>query len=391
MNIAMFSDSYTPYVSGVVRSVQHFSRGLTALGHKVYIFAPAYTKDLTDSRDQEEITVYRFYSVPAPTCPNFFLPIPISVRADRLVRRLKIDIIHTHSPFLMGQLGVILSRKRNIPLIFTHHTLYHEYTHYVPAPSGITRQMIINYVHRYFRHCDHIITPTLLIKELLLELYQLDKAITPIPTGIDLAAYEQADKTWLRLRFNIPAQDRILLFIGRLSKEKNPLIVLETYALLAKKLGDHLHVVFVGDGPEKKRLREWAAKHGLAHLVHFTGSIDSQQVADCCQGADLFLFGSTTETQGLVLGEAMAAGLPVVAVAATGTNDIVIHGKNGYVCPSDPQTLAEYCEKILTNRSLHSALATNALATAKELSIENTSMQMLRVYHQVLASKINIT
>ncbi len=388
MNIAMFTDSYTPYVSGVVRSIQRFSRGLTTLGHKVYIFAPDYHRDMAGVPDTDATHIYRFHSVPAPTCPSFFLPIPISVRADRLMRKLEINIIHTHSPFLMGQLGAILARKRDIPLLFTHHTLYHEYTHYVPVPQGFTRQMIINYLHRYFRHCDHVITPTPQIKDLLLDLYNLPNPITPIPTGIDLSHYRGANQDWLRQQFSIEQTSKIVLFIGRLGKEKNPIIVLEAFSLLAKQ-NPSIHMVFVGEGPEKEHLVQWSNEHKLKQKVHFTGSIEAQKVADCCCGADLFMFGSTTETQGLVLGEAMAAGLPVVAVEATGTNDIVIHGYNGYITESEPHALAEYSHRILNNPTLYASMRVHALRTAQQLSIDTTASQLLAVYEQALTTRFS--
>src|SRR5690554_1614284 len=144
MRIAFYSDSYSPYVSGVVRSLQRFTKGLVQQGHEVYIFAPFYygkkfKKGIEQHSDPYATKVFRFYSVPAPTCPSYFLPIPITIHSERLLQRLNIDIIHTHSPFLTGQLGAILARRLQVPLIFTHHTMYHEYLHYFPAPRMITK------------------------------------------------------------------------------------------------------------------------------------------------------------------------------------------------------------------------------------------------------------
>jgi glycosyltransferase involved in cell wall biosynthesis len=384
MNIAMFTDSYTPYISGVVRSIQRFSRGLTALGHNVYIFAPQYPyQDLTDDDEQDAAKVFRFHSFPAPTCPSYALPIPISLKADRLIRTLGIDLIHTHSPFITGQWGAILARRHSIPLVFTHHTRYQEYSHYVPGPKRLTQQMITSYLKRYFRHCDHLITPTESIKQYLLELYQIHKPITIVPTGIDLAKYEGADPEWLFNNYQIPKHKQIMLYVGRLSQEKNPRLILEAFLQL-NQLIPELHLVFVGDGPEKKSLIKTAAAHGLAQKVTFTGALNAAEVIHCYSGADLFVFSSTTETQGLVLIEAMAGGVPVVAVKATGSIESVIHGYNGFLTDNSAADLAAKAQLILTNHILQKQMQSNALKTAQQYSIENTSRQLVEVYHQTL-------
>lgn len=384
MNIAMFTDSYTPYISGVVRSIQRFSRGLTALGHNVYIFAPQYSKkQMANDSEQDGIKVFRFHSFPAPTCPSYALPIPISLKADRLIRTLNIDIIHTHSPFITGQLGAILARRNRIPLVFTHHTLYQEYSHYLPGPQKLTKQMITSYLKRYFRHCHHIIAPTELVKDYILDLYHITNPITIVPTGIDLSQYEMADPDWLRHKYQIPKHQRIILYVGRLSVEKSPRLILEAFLQLNKSIAD-LHLVFVGDGPEKVNLVKMAKAHGLEKQVTFTGAVDAKEVVHCYSGAELFLFSSTTETQGLVMIEAMAGGVPVVAVNATGSSESVIDGYNGFLTENSTEALVEKAELILTNRTLWQELRENALKTAQLYSIENTSRQLITVYDQTL-------
>lgn len=379
MRIAMFTDSYTPYVSGVVRSIQRFSRGLTDMGHTVYIFAPAYGKADSDGIHSEAAQVFRFYSVPAPTFPDFSIPIPITIKAEKLLRSLAIEVIHTHSPFMTGTLGATLAKRTALPLVFTHHTLYHEYTHYVPAPQAFAKQMCVRYLQRYCRKCDHIIAPTPLIKKLIIDLYGTPGPISILPSGIEVNQYDQADTSWLHQRFSIDEQSRILLTVGRLNYEKNPQLVLEAFANLKPQNLD-LHLVFVGDGPDREALETWAKDQGLAERVHFTGLLDAQEVIHCYCSADLFLFASQTETQGLVTAEAMAGGLPVVAVRATGSSDLVIHGHNGYLTAPDASEMAHYAAKLLGDPELFQSLAANSRQTAAEYSVEATCRKLVSIY-----------
>lgn len=385
MNIAMFTDSYTPYVSGVVRSIQRFTSGLIAQGHQVYIFAPKYSKEAMKNSEDESTQTFRFLSVPALTLPAYALPIPISPKSSSLMKELEIDIIHTHSPFLTGRLGANLARKCQIPLIFTHHTLYHEYAHYIIAPRKVTHQAITKYLQRYFRHCDHVITPTPLIKDFLIDFYQLEQPITTIPTGIDLSGYKTADKNWLRNKFKIDPSKRIILFVSRLSAEKNIQLVMEAFLKLYQDIPD-LHMVFVGDGSEKANLQKFSAKYALENDVTFTGAVNATEVINCYCAAELFMFGSTTETQGLVLAEAMAGGVPVVAVKATGTNDIVEHGVNGFLTENSVDSLVEHAKIILSDQSIWESMHDQALQTADKLSIEKTTERLVSLYNETIAN-----
>lgn len=386
MNFAMLTDSYAPYVSGVVRSIQRFSKGLIALGHNVYIFAPTYSKKAMQDYEPDATEIFRYRAIPAPTYHDYWLPIPISPQASSLMKELQIDIIHTHSPFLMGALGAKLSRQCDIPLVFTHHTKYPDYSHYFPGPQKPAKHIIRKYLTRYLNDCDHVITPTPLITDYIIENYHTSVPITAIPTGIDLSFYEQADQNWLRAKLNIPEQERIILFVGRLTAEKNPLLVLQAFAKISAQTPG-THMIFVGNGSEKTRLEAWTKERNLSKIVHFTGSIDAQHVADSYTAADLFLFGSTTETQGLVLGEAMAGGTPVVAVKATGTNDIVVDGENGFLADNNADSLANLAIKLLHDPKLHESLSQGAIQTALQLSIESTAGQMLAVYETAISSR----
>ena len=388
MKIAFYSDSYTPYVSGVVRSIQRFTKGLAKQGHEVYIFAPLYygkkfRGEITQQSDPYAAGVFRFYSIPAPTHPSYFLPIPITFQSEKLLRNLEIDIIHTHSPFLTGQLGAILAGRLQIPLFFTHHTMYHEYLHYIPAPYKVAKPVTLNVVKRYCSHCTHIIAPTDATRQMIQDLYQVKTPITTLPTGIDLEPYKNADKEWLRTKLQIQKDHFIILSLGRLSKEKSPHLLLEAFQIIQKLLPTS-HFVFVGSGAEREHLQTAAGQLGLERQVHFTGNLNEQDVVRAYAGSDLFMFASQTETQGLVTLEAMAASLPVVAVDGTGTNAVVVHGKHGYLTAPDPKELAKYAYEILTKPQLRAALEKMAYEQAQNYSIEQTAAQLAHLYEEEL-------
>ncbi len=391
MKIAFFSDSYAPYVSGVVRSLQRFTKGLVQQGHEVYIFAPFYygkrfRKDIEQQSDPYATKVFRFYSVPAPTHPSYFLPIPISIRAERLLRKLDVDIIHTHAPFLTGQLGAILAKQLDVPLFFTHHTVYQEYLHYVPAPRKATEKVVINFLKWYCHRCDHIITPTDATKEMILELYQLTTPVTTLPTGVDLDPYDEVDPEWLRNKLQLSPDQPVLLSLGRLSKEKSPGMLLDAFQIIQETRPEAVFV-FAGDGPMMEVLKQKAAEMGLANKVYFTGALNAEEVAAAYLGADLFMFASQTETQGLVSLEAMAGRLPVVAVDASGTNAVVIDGETGFLTEPTPEALAEKALVLLQSPELMEKFSLQARRQAEQYSITATAHRLVNLYESVLAEK----
>jgi len=388
MRIAFFTDSYAPYVSGVVRSLQRFTKGLTQLGHEVYIFAPLYYGKKY-SRDREQLSdpyatrVFRFYSVPAPTCPDYFLPIPVSLRAYRVLRDLRVDIIHTHAPFLSGRLGAHLAKRLGVPLFFTHHTVYHEYAHYVPAPQSVTKAVAINYLKRYCSQCNHIIAPTEMTRQMILDLYNLPTPVTTLPTGVDLEPYAKADPSWLRQSLGIPSERPVILSLSRLSKEKSPGMLLQAFRRIHAELPEAVFV-FAGDGPLRQSLAHDAETMGLKEHVHFTGALDADQVAAAYLGADLFMFASQSETQGLVSLEAMAGGLPIVAVDAQGTNAVVIPGKTGFLTPPEPEALAERALEVLRSPHLKEQFSREARRQAEQYSVTATASRLVELYRSVL-------
>lgn len=379
MRIGMFSDSYKPYTSGVVTSIVSFKEELTKLGHEIFVFAPSYPQET------EEENVFRFFSFPAPTKKDFSLAFPVYPGMNLLLKRLNLDIIHVHSPFTMGRVGHHYARKFRLPLVFTFHTRYDQYVHYVPLPQSIVRDITIKYARSFCNHCDQVIVPTKEIEKIV-ESFDVNTPISVIPTGVQLNKFITGDKNWLRKRYDIPADNKILLFVGRLCREKNLFFLLESFKIVKEK-NPQVSLVLTASGPIEEELKSFTTELGLdLHKdVIFTGAVPFEHLKNVYHSADLFVFASLTETQGLVLLEAMASGLPVVAVRASGVQDMVDHGVDGLLCSEDQNELADNIIKILQDRVLYNYLKTNTARKAKLLSSENMAIKLQGVYEELIA------
>lgn len=394
MKIALFTDSYRPYVSGVVRSIETFTREFLAMGHHVYIFAPRYYRDdngrptlsLQEERSVNGLRIFRYWSLPVPTYAGFVVPVPISPQVDHVIKQLGVDIIHSHTPFLMGRLGAQTAKRCGLPLVFTHHTLYHEYVHYVPGVRTVARKAVLRYLAKYCRRCQLIIAPTPDIEGFITDTYRPPAPVISIPTGIDIDAFAQGDPSWLRQTYRIRADAKVLIFVGRLGREKNVDLLLDAFGIVADARPDAV-LVMVGDGPERARLEADVEKRGWTGRVVFTGTLDRRRVIDAYLGSDVFFFASVTETQGLVTLEAMAAGIPVAAVDAPGTKDMVRHGREGLLADASASSLSRQALALLGNRDLWKRLAHGAKLRAQEFSAARQAERMIEAYETLLASE----
>lgn len=415
VKIAVFTDSYRPYVSGVVRSIDTFGAQLLALGHDVYVFGPRYYGHINGEErpprgphsvrgrdgaianlDEEGILpdgrraateVFRFWSIPVPMYRGFTAPVPISSQADELLDQLGIDIIHSHTPFAMGTLGALLAKKRRLPLVFTHHTMYHEYVHYLPGVRAVLQPMMLRYVGNYCRRSDLVIAPTPHIREFIVDEYEVrGRDAVAIPTGIELADFAAGNGSEVRRRFGIGEHDKVLTFVGRLGLEKNVGFLLNVLSLLHERRTD-VHLVLVGDGPERQQLVDTAAALGVGDRLHLTGTLTKDEVSNVFHGSDLFVIASTSETQGLATLEAMAAGLPVVGVDAPGTKDMVEQGVQGVLTPEAPDAFAGAVLQLLDDGERYAAYARAARTRAEAFTARNMTLRLLSAYERVLANR----
>jgi glycosyltransferase involved in cell wall biosynthesis len=384
VHIAFFTNFYLPVVNGVVRSVESFREALTGQGHNVFVFAQS------DGEYEDEVPfIFRYPSLPLPTKVEVPAAIPVSLFVDQLLPSLKLDVIHTHHPVLLGQTAIRKAEEFSLPLVFTFHTQYREYTHYFPLPQEAIQDFLRNAVQTwlkdYMRKCQHIVIPSESMKEILTRDYGLQDRYTVIPTGIDLEPYQAADGSGVRDRMNWQ-NDKVLISIGRLAQEKNWETLLRAAATVYRNCSD-MRVVLIGDGPDKAALQEMAAELGIAERVTFTGELPFSQVPSYLKAADLFGFASVTETQGLVTMEAMSAGLPVVAVYGSGTRDIVDNGEQGFLVPNDAEALAASITKLLESPERMAHFSANALEKAKIFDVKYLAKKLIGVYEQAIQDK----
>jgi 1,2-diacylglycerol 3-alpha-glucosyltransferase len=384
MHIANFTNTYLPVISGVVRSVRSFRDELTRKGHNVFIFAQEHA-DFVDT----DPFIFRYPSLNLPTGVDIPAAIPISPFMDRLLPAIKLDVIHTHHPFLLGQTAATKANELNLPLVFTFHTQYREYTHYVPFPAESIQNFLKNAVDRwlqdFMRRCQHIIIPSESMREVLVNEYGLKDRFTVVPTGIDLEAYRTSSGEKIRKRKHWE-KDIVMISVGRLAPEKNWPLLLQATALVLK---DHpqFRLVLIGDGPERKNLETLSKELGIRKRVTFLGSIAFAGIPDHMKAANLFGFASVTETQGLATLEAMAAGLPVVAVNGSGTRDILRHGQQGYLVDNDAEAMAAAIKRLLDNPDRMQRFAEAALKRAQAFDITLLTDKLLDVYEQAVRDK----
>ncbi|HUE99580.1 MAG TPA: glycosyltransferase [Anaerolineales bacterium] len=384
MHIANFTNTYLPVISGVVRSVRSFRDELTHRGHNVFIFA----QEHADYMDKDPF-IFRYPSLSLPTGVDVPAAIPISPFIDRLLPALKLDVIHTHHPFLLGQTAAAKAQELNLPLVFTFHTQYREYTHYIPFPMETVQNFLKNALDRwlqdFMRHCQHIIIPSESMREILVNDYGLKNNFTVIPTGIDLEAYRTASGEKIRSKRHW-GKEIVMISVGRLAQEKNWPLLLHAAASVLQEYPE-FRLALIGEGPERKSLEGLAKELGIRKRITFIGSLPFSEIPSYMKAANLFGFASITETQGLATLEAMAAGLPVVAVDASGTRDILKHGQQGYLVGNEAEALAAGIKKLLANPERMQRFAEAAYKKAQSFNIEQLTKKLLDVYEHAIRDK----
>jgi 1,2-diacylglycerol 3-alpha-glucosyltransferase len=383
MHIANFTNTYLPVISGVVRSIRSFRDELTRQGHNVFVFA----QEQVDYIDEEPF-IFRYPSL-SPVGVDVPAVIPLSPFMDRLLPTVKLDVIHTHHPFLLGQTAAAKAQELNLPLVFTFHTQYREYTHYVPFPMEAVQNFLKNAVDHwlqdFMRRCQHIIIPSESMREILVNNYGLKNNFTVIPTGIDLDLYRTASGAKIRSKRHWE-KDIVMVSIGRLAPEKNWPTLIQAAALVLKE-NPQFRLVLIGDGQERKNLEDLAKELRIQKRVTFVGSLSFSETPSYMKAANLFGFASVTETQGLATLEAMAAGLPVVAVDASGTRDILKNGQQGYLVENNAEALAAGIKKLLSNPDRMQKFAEAAYKKAQSFNIGLLTEKLLDVYAQAIRDK----
>lgn len=379
MRIGFFTDTYTPQINGVVTSIKLFSEALERLGHTVYIFAP------TPRQGDDGPSIIRIPSVPFAFQPEMRLASIYSAHADRLVRKANLDVVHSHDPFAIGLFGLAVAKRYRLPYVHTYHTLYPEYVHYI-WETRFTRAMAERLSRDFCDQCDLVLAPSTKI-ERALHRWGVTSTVTTLPTGVDAARFGERDEEAIadfRRRFAIPEGDRLLVFVGRLGKEKNVDALLDA---MVDVHAEGARLVIVGNGPHRTSLEKRVHALGLEDRVTLTGYLQRGEVVAAYKTSSLLFFASKSETQGLVIAEAMAAGLPVVAVNDLAVSDAVASGVNGFLVKDSPAALAEAADRLLADDQLAARMSAASVARAEDICIDNQARRLAELYDRALAIK----
>lgn len=381
MRILMLSDVYFPRVNGVSSSIRTFARGLEQRGHEVTIVAPAYGDD--DGHAEFEI-------LRLPARRIFFDPEDRLVgaaalrRAEDALARRHFDVIHIHTPFRAHQLGVRLARRSGRPTVETYHTYFEEYAaHYLPwLHAGALRWFTRRFSRRLCAEVDHLFVPSSQMVEVLAS-YGVGTPSTILPTGIDLDEFSGGDGGAFRRAHAIEDDRPTLVTVSRLAQEKNIGFLLEVARELVREFPRLLFIV-AGEGPDAARLQQRTRELGLQENVRFFGNLDRRtRLLDCYRAGDVFVFASPTETQGLVLIEAMALGVPIVSTAVMGTATVLAGAASARVSGADVAEFAGHAAALLRDREAQARLAAAGPRDALAWSAGALMQRAIEAYGQL--------
>ncbi len=375
MKVAIFSESYLPYLNGVSISIRILQEELTRRGHEVWVYAPRYP-NYTDPYP----TVRRFASFTTPFEPDYPIAVPIAPRLAREFRQQRFDIVHTHTPFFAGMVGARWARHLKIPLVSTYHTLYEQYLHYVPSivPKSLVRKVLRWHLKRYYESVDAIMTPSEIGKEVLLR-YGVSKPITPIRNPV--LPFPNLSKQEARAKLGIPKDVWLLLYVGRMAPEKNVHVLLRAMPFIVRGCPS-AKLWLVGPGPALAQLQALSEELGLGDKVVFTGPVPREEVSLYLLSADLFVFPSVTESQGLVLDEAQAAGLPCIVANGGGAPEAVDYGNCGLIVEPTPEAFVEAVLYLTHHEEERERLRKNAIRKRETLSVPAVVDRILAIYEQ---------
>jgi glycosyltransferase involved in cell wall biosynthesis len=381
LNIVMMTNSYKPFVGGVERSIETFSDEFKVRGHRVLIVAPTF-KNMMKEKD-----VLRVPAIQKFNGTDFSVPLPIYSGLFQALKAFKPDIVHAHHPYLIGDTAVRIAARFKIPIVFTFHTFFEDYTHYVPGNSAALKRFVSALATGFANMCNSVIAPS---ESVLVELKKrgVTAPIDVAPTGIDLKKLRHGDRNGFREKTGIPRKAFTAGLISRLAPEKNIGVVAESAALFLEQNPD-AHFLVVGTGPLLPFVKDLFKAKGLAGRLHTAGVLKGKELADAYHALDVFTFASKTETQGMVLAEAMAAGVPVLAIDAPAVRDIMVDRVNGVLLKGENR------ERFAASLSWFSGLSAarkkefsiNARKTALRFSKERCAAAVLKIYSSLLDVK----
>ncbi len=386
MRILKVSDVYFPRVNGVSTSIETFRNDLIALGHEVVLVAPQYVRADAGSAEPGNPSILRVAARRVPRDPEDRLMSWRSLtRTLAALGARRFDVVHIHTPFLAHYAALRFAKDFSVPVLATYHTLFEEYLHhYVPiVPRAITRPLARRFSRSQCNQLDQIIAPSRAMHDAL-RAYGITRPIEILPTGLPQDQFRRGDGSAFRARHGIDADRPVLLFVGRTAHEKNIGFLLQMLVGLRRSRPEVL-LLIAGEGPASADLRATAARLGLGESVRFLGYFDRRgELQDCYRAADVFVFASLTETQGLVLLESMAQGVPVVAIPKMGTVDILAPLRGCRHAPNTTDGFAATVDALLADGPARRALGADAGAYAQEWASRSMAQRLAQLYQSLL-------
>lgn len=387
MKIGLISDAYYPITGGVSTSLLMLKEGLTLMGHDVYVITT--TTNGYKEYDNNDPKMIRIKGIPFPFKGlRHFRYVPFKGKYVRKIKKLDLDLIHVHTEFSMGSLGKKLRKKTNIPMVFTVHTMYEQYLHYVSKTldklfKNRMKSMLIKLMRSFIKRADVTIVPSQKTKDLMLS-YNIEGNYQIIPTGIELNKfyeknYSQEQVTELKESLGLK-DEYVCLFVGRISEEKSINVLIKGF-----KESNHNNMKFliVGDGPYMNALKALVKKEQLEDKVIFTGMVDWDLVGLYYQLGDVFLNASLSETQGLTYIEALASGLPLIVKYDKVLENVISDGVNGLFF-HDNNELPTLINKLCENKDLSNKLKENAFNSVKKYSKEEYAKNANNAYNEAI-------
>ena len=389
MRIGIFTDTYPPYINGVSTSVYMLQKGLEKKGHKVYIVTVNTEKM---KYDFESDNIIRIPGIPIGIydyrLTGFYPLKPIST-----IKSWNLDVIHTHTEFGVGTFARIIAKQFDIPIVHTYHTMYEDYIHYLTKGYfDKSSKKIVEYLTNFYcdKTADALVVPGEKPKDLFVNKYGYKKDIHVIPTGIEIDRFykEKVDETKvnkLKEKYKILKDDFVMIFVGRIAKEKSVDFLIDCQKDLRKKIKNS-KLIIVGDGPDAEGFKEDIKKEKLESEIIFTGKVPWDDVPQYYQLADIFVTASDTETQGLTIMESMASGLVTVCRKDEAFEETIVDEKDGFFFENKKE-YKELITKLYYDRELLEKMSKNARIDAEMHSIDHFADSILKVYRMVLKNK----
>lgn len=380
MRIGLFTNNYRPLVNGLATSVETFALAFRRAGHEVTVVAPRYPR--VPGREEG---VLRVPGVRALTHHTYVLPMAWWPGVASAVADLRLDVFHAQHPLLLGAAAARWARRLKRPLVFTYHTHYDRYAHYVPGPTRLVARLAIRQAAAFADRADLVVAPgPAVVRALRAQAVQTRIAI--VPTGVPLPMSSAAPRRMTcRQGLGLDEGNPLCLAVGRLAKEKNQGFLLSAFAHILSDL-PNARLVLVGEGDDRQRLERLAHSLGIGGRVRFVGAVPHEAVGDYYQAADLFLFPSTSETQGVVVLEALAAGLPVVAVTSDAAADLFGDGQGGVLTPEDPVAFAQSALALWGQPERRQGVAEAGRRIAARYAPDACAATMLELYEELVRS-----